>query len=150
MFLKLYWCYVIYNIHGRVYRGLVPVFGHLLVVTHLPSYFNREKRQKSPSSFQFRFHIYTGNCLQYLRLLVSEILCCYTGIKVKLLPSTCETLAGTERIKQGEHKHQVRLTSLPADKDSRTAFYSLNKNSRTEQPLLLSRTLEHNCTAWGK
>lgn len=60
LFLKFCWCYVMYNIHRKVYRSLVPVFGHLLVVTHLPSYFNTEKREKFP--FQFCFYIYTGSC----------------------------------------------------------------------------------------
>jgi len=69
-FLKFCWCYVLHNINGRVYRGLVSVFGHLLIVTHLPSYFNTEKSQKSPSFFQSCFHIYVGDCLQHLSILV--------------------------------------------------------------------------------
>lgn len=90
MFLKLPWCYVLRNINARIYRGLIHVFGHLLVVTHLPSYFSTEKSQRSPSSFQSCFHISIENCLQHLSILVWETLCCYAETKIELRPSTHE------------------------------------------------------------
>lgn len=56
-------------------------------------------------------------------------------------------LAGTERIKQGQHKHQVRLTSPLL---IRTVEQHFTHSIGREQPLLLPRTPEHNCSALEK
>lgn len=56
MFSKLCWCYVVYNIHARVYRGLVHVFGHSL--SHIIPLILIQKRDRNlpfPSNSVFMF-----------------------------------------------------------------------------------------------